>query len=128
MPARLVRGAPAEALRESFDAVRAEAGVELGFSPEVAAAAEAAARKPQPTAERVDIPLVTIDPPGSLDLDQALHIEAAGDGHRVRYAIADVAAFVASGDPVDIAARARGVTEPQLHGSWVSGLDSASRS
>ena len=37
---------------------------------------------------------MTIDPPGSRDLDQALHIERRGDGHRVRYAIADVGAFV----------------------------------
>lgn len=40
------------------------------------------------------IPLVTIDPVGSKDLDQAVAIERAGDGYRVYYAIADVAAFV----------------------------------
>ena len=44
--------------------------------------------------ERVDLPFVTIDPPGSRDLDQALHIERSGGGHVVHYAIADVAAFV----------------------------------
>lgn len=41
-----------------------------------------------------DIEFVTIDPPGSKDLDQAVYIEARGDGYRVLYAIADVAAFV----------------------------------
>ena len=44
---------------------------------------------------------MTIDPPGSRDLDQALHIERRGDGHRVRYAIADVGAFVAPGGALD---------------------------
>ena len=35
---------------------------------------------------------MTIDPPGSRDLDQAMHIERRDGGHRVRYAIADVGA------------------------------------
>ena len=57
---------------------------------------------PQPTRscpelDRTDIPLITIDPAGSKDLDQALHIERRGDGYRVHYAIADVAAFVEPG-------------------------------
>lgn len=55
----------------------------------------------------LDVPFVTIDPAGSMDLDQAVNIQDAGgaggggadpaDGAarwRVRYAIADVAAFV----------------------------------
>ena len=37
-------------------------------------------------------------------------VERRGDGFRVRYAIADVAAFVAPGGAVDAAARERGVT------------------
>ena len=45
-----------------------------------------------------------------MDLDQALHIERAGDGYRVHYAIADVAAFVTPGDPVDEEAHRRGQT------------------
>jgi exoribonuclease R len=60
--------------------------------------------------EPVDLPFVTIDPPGARDLDQALHIERRGDGHRVRYAIADVAAFVEPGDAADRAAWEQGVT------------------
>ena len=60
--------------------------------------------------ERVDLPFVTIDPPGSRDLDQALHIERRGAGHRVSYAIADVGAFVAPGGALDREAHARGVT------------------
>jgi exoribonuclease R len=53
---------------------------------------------------------VTIDPPGSLDLDQALHIAEAGDHLEVRYAIADVAAFVERGGPVEAEAWRRGET------------------
>jgi len=57
-----------------------------------------------------DVPFVSIDPPGSRDLDQAFHAERRGTGYRVRYAIADVAAFVSPGDLVDVEAFARGVT------------------
>ncbi len=56
------------------------------------------------------IDFVTVDPPGARDLDQALHIERTGDGHRLRYAIADVASFVTPGDEADQAAWAQGVT------------------
>ncbi|MDQ3740173.1 MAG: RNB domain-containing ribonuclease, partial [Actinomycetota bacterium] len=63
-----------------------------------------------PQRDRVDLPFVTIDPPGALDLDQALHIERRGDGHRVSYAIADVAAFVEHGGALDRETHARGVT------------------
>ena len=54
------------------------------------------------------MPFLTIDPPGSMDLDQALHIERDGDGYRVRYAIADVPAFVQPGGAVDAETRRRG--------------------
>ena len=39
-----------------------------------------------------------------------MHIERAGDGYVVHYAIADVAAFVTAGDPVDVEANRRGET------------------
>lgn len=58
-----------------------------------------------------DIEFITIDPPGSRDLDQALHLERrAGGGFRLRYAIADVAAFVTPGSALDHEVWARGVT------------------
>src|SRR3954452_5367162 len=63
-----------------------------------------------PDLDRTDIPFVTIDPATSMDLDQALHIERDGDGYVVHYAIADVAAFVTPGDPVDEEAHRRGET------------------
>ncbi|HEV7761890.1 MAG TPA: RNB domain-containing ribonuclease, partial [Acidimicrobiales bacterium] len=57
-----------------------------------------------------DLALVTIDPPGSRDLDQALHIERHGPGWRVHYAIADVGAFVVPDSPLDTACWDRGLT------------------
>jgi len=92
-------------------AIREELKLEPGFPPEVAAAAALAASRPRlPELDRTDLPLVTIDPPGSMDLDQAMHVERRDDGHRVYYAIADVAAFVEAGDPVDLEANRRGET------------------
>jgi exoribonuclease R len=88
-------------------AIMREAGVREGFAPEVLRAAESARAGAR---ERVDLPLVTVDPPGSRDLDQALHIEPTPGGYRVHYAIADVGAMVAAGDPLDREAHERGVT------------------
>jgi exoribonuclease R len=73
----------------------------------IAAAESARARGDR---KRSELPFVTIDPPGSRDLDQALHIERHGDGFRVSYAIADVGALVTAGSPLDAEAHARGVT------------------
>ncbi len=81
------------------------------FSPEVEAAAAQAAERPRlPDFDATDIPLVTIDPLGAMDLDQAMFVERTPAGFRVRYAIADVAAFVAAGDAIDQEARRRGET------------------
>ena len=63
-----------------------------------------------PDHDETAIPFVTIDPPESMDLDQALHLERRGQGYRVRYAIADVAAFVTPGGPMDVEAHKRGQT------------------
>ncbi|HEY1741292.1 MAG TPA: RNB domain-containing ribonuclease [Acidimicrobiia bacterium] len=60
--------------------------------------------------DATDIPFVTVDPTGSRDLDQAVHLTADGDGYLVHYAISDVAAFVRPDSPVDLAARVRGET------------------
>ena len=45
-----------------------------------------------------------------MDLDQAFFIERSDDGYRVQYAIADVAAFVEPGGPMDVEAHERGAT------------------
>lgn len=61
--------------------------------------------------DATDLPLVTVDPPGAMDLDQALHIETRPDGGWVvSYAIADLGAFVVPGGPLDDEARERGET------------------
>ncbi len=81
------------------------------FPAEVLAAAHHAASNPTlPDLDRTDVPLVTIDPEDSMDLDQALHIERRGNGYRVYYAIADVAAFVEPGGVIDEEAHRRGQT------------------
>jgi exoribonuclease R len=92
-----------------FDAVRADLGVPVDFPADVLAeAARAAAEPALPAHDATDLPLVTVDPPGSRDLDQALHLAARpGGGFRVSYAIADVAAFVRPGGAVDAEARRR---------------------
>lgn len=100
-----------EVFRASLHAIRTELDVPAEFPAEVIAAAEAAAANPRLSGEdRSDLEFVTIDPPDSMDLDQAVHIERAGDGYTVHYAIADVAAFVQPGDPIDVEARKRGET------------------
>jgi VacB/RNase II family 3'-5' exoribonuclease len=105
-------GVAAATLREGIAALQAELGVTPDFPPEVDAAAEAAAADPRlPALDRTDVPLVTIDPEGAMDLDQALHIERVdGGGFVVHYAIADLAAFITPGDPVDVEANRRGET------------------
>ncbi len=109
---------PAAEVLAAFARARGQLGVPEGFPPEVAAAAwQAARRGPQDVpgaapgrVDRTDLALVTIDPPGSRDLDQALHVARLGGGFVVHYAIADVAAFVEPGGPVDREAWVRGVT------------------
>jgi len=91
--------------------IQNELKLPLAFPPEVEAAATLAAAHPRlPDLDRTDIPLVTIDPPESMDLDQALYVERTDGGYRVYYAIADVAAFVTAGDPIDVEANRRGET------------------
>ncbi|MDT0203340.1 RNB domain-containing ribonuclease [Nocardioides sp. AE5] len=106
-----VEGVAARDLRAGIEKIRSEMGLSEEFPAEVEAAAAAAAADPRlPDLDRTDLPLVTIDPPGARDLDQALHIERNGDGHRVFYAIADLAAFITPGDPIDLEANRRGET------------------
>lgn len=101
----------ARTLQEGIAKIQAELSVSPAFPAEVEEAARAAMAAPRlPDLDRTDIPFVTIDPPGSLDLDQALHIARDGEGYLVSYAIADVAAFVRAGDPVDAEAHRRGQT------------------
>jgi|Tabmets5t2r1_1033131.scaffolds.fasta_scaffold01614_3 exoribonuclease R len=114
MPARklgLPPVVPTE-LAQGLAAIRAIAEVPSDFAPEVQAAAAKAAAEPHlPDLDRTDLELITIDPAGSRDLDQALHIARGPSGEFViSYAIADLAAFVRPGDPVDEEAQRRGTT------------------
>jgi exoribonuclease R len=98
------------ALAAGLQRIREELEVPAAFPPEVEAAASVAPA-PAERDDKRDLPLVTLDPPGARDLDQAFALEAHGDGRwTVWYAIADVAAFVPDGGPVDAEARRRGVT------------------
>lgn len=102
---------PAHALQEGISRIQQEQGANPAFPEAVErAAAEAAAAPRLPDLDRTDLELVTIDPESALDLDQALHIERDGTGYVVHYAIADVAAFVEPGGPVDVEANSRGET------------------
>jgi exoribonuclease R len=104
-------GVGARSLRDGIAKIQAELQVDPEFPPEVEKAARLAAEHPRlPDLDCTDIPFVTIDPEGSMDLDQALHIERDGSGFVVHYAIADLAAFIEAGDPVDVAANQRGET------------------
>lgn len=97
-----------------FGAVRAEFALPAGFPAEVLAeAARAATVRHGGDGGRRDatgIDLVTIDPPGSMDLDQAVGVVARGEGYRVHYAIADLGAVVTPGSALDDEVRRRGQT------------------
>jgi exoribonuclease R len=113
MPRRQIRvtGAAEAPLRAALRALRTELDVPEAFGPQVLAEAERAAREPTlPAYDATDIPLFTIDPPTSNDLDQAMHLSRRPDGYRVRYAIADVAAFVVPGGALDAEAHRRVTT------------------
>lgn len=114
----------ADALAAGVAAIRAELALPDGWPADVVA--EAAAASPAgcpdaaawltpglPREDRTDLPLVTLDPLGSRDLDQAFAIEPAptgAGGFVLHYAIADVAAHVRPGGAIDRESRARGET------------------
>lgn len=95
----------------NFRPIAAEFEIPTEFSPELHA--EAAAATDKFAGQRRDareLPLVTIDPAGSRDLDQAVYIEALESGFRVFYAIADVAAFIEPGSGLHEESLRRGQT------------------
>lgn len=101
-----------ELLDTAVKDLRAELGITARFPDAAWAEATAAAQSVDISglADRRDIPFITIDPEGSRDLDQALHIEREGEGYLVRYAIAAVSLFVTPGGSLDEEVRRRGVT------------------
>ncbi len=97
--------------RIGFGKVREEFALSPDFPPAVVAEAERAAnRSYDGHKDATDLPLVTIDPPGAMDLDQAMAVERHGSGFRVHYAIADLGAFVTPGSVLDQEVRRRGQT------------------
>jgi VacB/RNase II family 3'-5' exoribonuclease len=102
----------AEELVAGFDRIRDEMQLPTAFPMEAEMEAREAERTPL-DGSYVDaraIEFVTIDPEGSVDLDQAFHAERKGTTYVVHYAIADVAAFVSPGSALDREARRRGQT------------------
>ena len=102
----------AQLLRSGFARIRAELKLPERFPDDVLAEATEAAEV-SGTGGRQDLtalPFLTIDPPGSTDLDQAMHLERRGRGYRLRYAIADVGSFVRPGGAIDREAHRRGET------------------
>lgn len=106
-------------IRNGLEALRAELDIPDTFPQivldEAHESAAAGPRIPPESAattvlDRTDIAFVTIDPPDSLDLDQAVHAEQTTHGWRVHYAIADVGAWVRPGGAVDQESQARGLT------------------
>lgn len=94
-----------------FGAVRTEFGLASDYPSEaVSEARDAVDAFAGARADRRDIPLVTIDPPGAMDLDQALCLERTDSGFLLYYAIADVAAVVRPDGPLAATSMARGQT------------------
>lgn len=77
------------------------AGLRHDFPPEVDAEVDRYLAQPgidDPTlVDHTGLAFVTIDGPGTRDLDQAVHVELQGTGFRLRYAIADASFYVAPG-------------------------------
>lgn len=94
-----------------FAGIRAEFGLPPDFPPAALAEAEQAVSADFGDREdATELPLVTIDPPGSKDLDQAFLLVKLGAGYRLHYAIADMGQFVTPGGALDVEARRRGQT------------------
>ncbi|MEV0317861.1 RNB domain-containing ribonuclease [Streptomyces sp. NPDC050658] len=107
-----VTGAAEAPLRGVLRDLRTKLDVPGDFPADVLAEAERAAAAPRlPDDDATDIPFFTVDPPTSVDLDQAMHLSRRdGGGFRVRYAIADVAAYVTPGTALDAEAHRRVTT------------------
>ena len=95
-----------------FQAIAEEFHLQRDFSQEVVAEAEAATDQcAGMRVDATDLEFITIDPQGSMDLDQAVCIQRQqAGGYVVYYAIADVAAFVRPGSEIYAESLRRGQT------------------
>ncbi|MDA3649023.1 RNB domain-containing ribonuclease [Saccharopolyspora indica] len=106
-------GTGVAAAAQDFSAIRTELGLPADYPPAALAEVERTVAQPVPTgcrSDATDLPLVTVDPPGAKDLDQAVLVRRRRRGYRIHYAIADVAAFVVPGGALDAESRRRGQT------------------
>lgn len=101
-------------LTDGFAAIVAQNQLPAVFPAAVEAAAVAAARRsaaPGPDRRDArDLPMVTLDPAGATDLDQAFALSTDGDAIVLHYAIADVGFFVDRGGVIETEAWRRGST------------------
>jgi ribonuclease R len=123
--AKVVRvlGSPKRAA-DVVEALLYELGHERGFSGRVESEAAAVAADPPAVGRRRDLTKLatfTVDPSTARDFDDAVSAEAQGDGMRLWIHIADVAAHVRPGTPLDTEAHRRatstyvpGTVEPML--------------
>src|SRR3954466_11897429 len=100
-------------LTPALAALRRDLALPGDYPPEVVAEAERVAAEPRGDGHgaATDLELVTLDPAGSRDLDQAFALSRrAGGGYDFSYAIADVGSFVTAGAAIDREAHVRGET------------------
>ncbi|MDQ1571042.1 MAG: hypothetical protein QOF79_1716 [Actinomycetota bacterium] len=108
---RLIVAPATGPLAQALASIPAALGISRDFPADALAEAQSVAVHPVlPDADATDVPFVTIDPESSKDLDQAMFLERADSGYRMRYAIADVPAFVTPGGALDAESRKRGQT------------------
>lgn len=111
--------------REALERLLAERLGRRGFPAalevEAGRAADAAEAGERPRRDLTELPTFTIDPASARDFDDAISARREGDGVRVWVHIADVAAHVPPGSPLDLEARRRanstyvpGAVEPML--------------
>lgn len=125
VPAPSPASAAAAGVAAALASLRREMEIPQAFPAAVLAEADSVAARGHAgtdagRADLRDVPFLTIDPPGSMDLDQALYLERAAGGDLasgvdgaafvVHYAIADVGAVVEPGGPIDTEVHERGTT------------------
>ncbi|GAA3223133.1 RNB domain-containing ribonuclease [Dactylosporangium siamense] len=99
------------AARIDFSGLRRELDLPTAFPEAAEREAETAAKDLHGDREdRTALEFVTIDPPTSKDLDQALLLHKEDSGYRVYYAIADVAAFTSAAPAIEAESWQRGQT------------------
>jgi ribonuclease R len=122
------RQAEPKTARDAIEALLREElggrGFRASLEVEAAEAAERAESRSGPRRDLIDLPTFTVDPATARDFDDAVSAQREGEGFRLWIHIADVAAHVPPGSPLDREARRRanstyapGAVEPMLpHG------------